>query len=189
MSTPNHADTVVLIVDVQTGLFTTDPPPWEADAVLARINQVTSMARARGVPVFFVRQDGDAEDDLVPGTAGWELDRRIQVAPGDLHLRKTTCDAFYATSLEQELKGRGVNKLVIAGYATEFCLDSTVRSASSKGFEVVVVEDGHTTNDSPIMPAKQIVRFHNWAWPNASNPRNIAVVKVSGIDRVLDSSH
>jgi nicotinamidase-related amidase len=146
---------------------------------------VTATARAHGVPVFFVRQDGPAEDNVAPGTPGWELDERVHVEPADVHLRKGTCDAFFETGLERELRSRGIDRLVVAGYATEFCLDSTVRCGSSKGFEIFVVEDAHTTNDSAILTAEQVILFHNWAWSNASSPRNIGIVRASEVDRVL----
>ena len=43
---------------------------------------------------------------------------------------------------------------------TEFCVDTTVRAASSRGFDVVLVADGHTTGDTALSAA-QIIAHHN----------------------------
>ena len=40
------------------------------------------------------------------------------------------------------LKSLGVSRLMISGCATDFCVDTTVRSAASHGFEVLVLSDG-----------------------------------------------
>ena len=44
--------TAVLVIDVQTGLFGANPTPSEAEAVIARINEVTARARQAGAPVI-----------------------------------------------------------------------------------------------------------------------------------------
>lgn len=166
----------VLVIDVQAGLFSQEPPPFDGQRVIARINQVTSVARAARVPVFFIQQDGGPEDNLVPFTKGWRLHPDLCIEPEDRVLRKTTCDAFYKSNLETELRSRNVGTLIIMGYATDFCIDATVRSGVSKDFHVVVIGDGHTTTDSPELRAEQIRRHHNWAWENCAYSKPIEVV-------------
>ncbi len=157
----------VLVIDVQTGLFRATPLPFDAAGTLARINETTAKARAAGLPVIFVQHDGDpAEDCCVPFSEGWRFHPDLCVKPGDVTLRKQTCDAFHGTALESELRRRAINTVVLTGYATEFCVDSTLRVAVSKGFRVIVVADAHTTSDSPVLGAEKIRDHHNWAWAN-----------------------
>ena len=54
-----------------------------------------------------------------------------------------------------------VKKLVIGGLQTEWCIDSTVRRAYSLGFDVTVVEDGHSTMNSSVLDASKIVAHHH----------------------------
>jgi len=166
----------VVVIDVQTALFGATPPPWSADAVLSAINRVTAKARAAGVPVILVQHDGTAEEDLVPGTEGWQFHPALEITMQDLMLRKTTCDAFFRTKLEEELRTREVDTLVLMGYATDFCIDSTLRNALSKDFAVTIVADGHTTHDNPCLTAEQVGQHHNWAWANCATQKPVRAV-------------
>ncbi len=171
-----------LVIDVQRGLFCTKPPPFEAEAVVARINAVTEKARRAGAPVIFIQHDGEpGGEDVVPFTEGWKLHPKLEVRPGELIIRKTTCDAFYGTSLEAELRSRGVTTLLLMGYATDFCVDATLRSAVSKDFSVVVVADAHTTSDNPVLKAELVREHHNWAWANAITRKGVTVIKASEV--------
>jgi nicotinamidase-related amidase len=165
-SVPDH--TAVLVIDVQVGLFCGEPAAFEAEAVIARINEVTTKARKAGAPVIFIQHDGEPNGDyLVPFTDGWKLPPDLEVQPGDQIIRKTTCDAFYGTSLESELRARGVTTLLLTGYATDFCVDSTLRNAASKDFGLIVVADAHTSADNPVLKADLVRQHHNWAWANS----------------------
>ena len=176
------AQTAVLVIDVQTGLFCADPAPFEAEAVVARINAVTARARQADAPVIFIQHDGEpGGEDVVPFTEGWKLHPKLEVHHGDLVIRKTTCDAFYGTPLEAELRSRSITTLVLMGYATDFCVDATLRSAASKDFRVIVVADAHTTSDNPIVKADVVQRHHNWAWANAITRKGVSVVKASEV--------
>ncbi len=63
--------TALVVVDVQQGMFTCDPPPYHAAEVLERIATLLERGRAAGVPVFHVRHDGGPGHILARGSAGW----------------------------------------------------------------------------------------------------------------------
>ena len=171
-----------MVIDVQAGLFCAKPAPFEAEAVVTRINAVTAKARRAGTPIIFIQHDGEpSEPDLVPFSEGWKLHPDLVVRPGELVIRKTTCDAFYGTALESELRSRGVTTLVLMGFATDFCVDSTLRSAVSKDFGVIVVADAHTTADNPVLKADLVRQHHNWAWANAITKRGVTVLKAGKV--------
>jgi nicotinamidase-related amidase len=176
------ATAAVLVIDVQVGLFRTTPAPFEAAQVIARINAVARKARAVGVPIIFIQNDGPPEGDwLVPHTEGWNLHPDLDRSPGDLTIRKNTGDAFYGTNLESALRAAGVQQLVLTGYATEFCIDSTLRNAVSKEFEVYVISDSHTTNDAPMLKAPIIREYFNWVWSDSSSRRGIHILSAENI--------
>ena len=54
---------------------------------------------------------------------------------------KTGLNAFSNTDVERLLKQKGIERVVIAGVVTSACIDSSARSASEKGFDVVVLSD------------------------------------------------
>jgi nicotinamidase-related amidase len=179
-SVPGHA--AVLVIDVQAGLFCTEPAPFEAEEVVARINVVTAQARRTGAPVIFIQHDGEpGGEDVVPFTDGWKLHPKLDVRPGDPVIRKTTCDAFYGTALEAELRSRGITTVLLTGYATDFCVDATLRSTASKDFGVIVIADAHTTSDNPVLKAEVVRQHHNWAWANAITKKGVTVLRASEV--------
>lgn len=149
----------VVVIDVQKGLFDGNPRPYEADEVVRRINDVTSQARTAGVPVIFVQSEHPGFLEF--GTSRWQLQPGLTVKDGDIKIRKTMANAFLKTNLEETLKSIGANNLIICGYSTEFCVDSTLRYASALGYNIQLVMDAHTTHDKEHLSAKQIREHHN----------------------------
>jgi nicotinamidase-related amidase len=149
---------------------------------VARINAVTARARKAGSPVIFIQHDGEpGGEDVVPFTEGWKLHPKLEVRPGDPIIRKTTGDAFYGSRLEAELRSRGITTVLLTGYATDFCVDATLRSAASKDFSVIVVADAHTTSDNPVLKASVVREHHNWAWANAITKKGVTVLQASEV--------
>jgi len=155
----------LLIIDVQTALFHEEGEPADAAAVITRINALASRARARGVPVIVIQHEVPGGTQAY-GTPGWQNEPRLDVRPTDLLVRKTTPDSFLRTNLSQVLADAKVDHLVICGYASEFCIDTTVSRAASLGFPVTLVSDAHTTHDKPHLSAALIRAHENATLPD-----------------------
>jgi nicotinamidase-related amidase len=160
--------TALLIIDVQRGLFDNTPRPADADGVIARINDLAARARDFHVPVIFVQHERRGTP-LEFGTAGWDLEAQLQVGPDDHRVRKSTPDAFLSTSLASLLGTLDVEHLVLCGYATEFCVDTTTRRAAALGYSVTIAADAHTTHDKPHATAEQIRIHHNATLSNITS--------------------
>ena len=152
----------LLVVDMQVGVFDGPEPLWEGERVLATINDLIRHARAAGAPVFAARHTGTAGGPYAPGSAATQLLARLDVDEGrDYVFDKTRPSCFAGTALAHELERRGVHELVIAGVKTQYCIDTTCRAAAERGLSVVLVEDGHTCTETPLLQARQIVDHHN----------------------------
>ena len=79
-------------------------------------------------------QANSSGSDIISDFDQWA--NQITVVPG-----KTGLNAFSNTDVERLLKQKGIERVVIAGVVTSACIDSSARSASEKGFEVVVLSD------------------------------------------------
>jgi nicotinamidase-related amidase len=143
--------TALLIIDVQRSMF--EAAPWQADRLIGRIVRLIAAARQAAAPVVFVR-DRRVEPD---GRLHPDLDAR----PDDLHIEKNFCDAFLDTALDAKLRTQGVEKILVAGLQTDFCVDTTCRRAASLGYKVNLVGDAHSTYDHDHLRAEQIVAHHN----------------------------
>lgn len=155
----------LLIIDVQRALFNSPPQPFEAELVVQRINQVAQRARTAGAPVVIIQHER-AKGPMSVNTEGWQLQPGLEVELDDLRVRKTTPDSFLRTNLKDLLDHKGVTELTICGYASEFCVDTTVRRAAALGYPVTLVADGHTTHDKAHASAAQIRAHENATLPD-----------------------
>lgn len=154
----------LLIIDMQKGSFIPETPRVDAENVINRINKLSAHFHENKEPVIFIQHDGSRFDCYVPGTEEWEILSSLEIKEDDWIVSKTANDSFYRSKLDAILKKLGVNQLVITGCATDFCVDSTVRSALNHDYRVTVISDGHTTADRPHLKAKRIIEHYNWIW-------------------------
>lgn len=168
-----------VVIDMQCGLLAGDPPPANVDILVERINAVAQAFRSMGDLVIFVQQCGPAGDAFAEENPGWPLLPDIEIASQDKVVSKTTCDSFYRTELNSLLKSNGIEEIVIAGWATDFCVDTTVRSAASLDYSVTVVRDGHTAADRPHLDSVSIVKHHNKTWEQLIVPNGVIRVAES----------
>jgi len=149
---------VLLVVDMQEGLLR-GAAKYDLVGVVARINHLASRVRRAGGRVFFVQHAGPAGDDFEPLTPGWRLLSTINTEPSDRIVNKTLNDPFFGTSLESDLTKLGTERLLVPGWATDLCVDATIRSAAALDFTVVAVADCHTVSDRPHLIAPHPVRI------------------------------
>ena len=168
----------VIVVDMQVGILS-GPAKHDLAGVVNRINQLTDMPRRQKGRVIWVQHCGDAGDDFAPGAPGWAFLPELVRREADLVVRKTLNDAFAGTELKEVLDAIAPDRVLITGWATEFCVDATVRSTVSNGYNVVVVSDGHTSSDRPHLDAPMAARHHNWIWANLITRRSILVAPAS----------
>ena len=94
-------------------------------------------------------------------SAGWQLQKDLVIEESDIRVRKTTGDSFLRTELEEKLKLLDIDNLIICGYASEFCIDNTIRRATGLGYTVQIVSDAHTTHEKAHLSARKIREHHN----------------------------
>ncbi len=180
---PTHSHMALLVVDMQQGLFASEQSRYRSASVVANINLLIDFCHREDIPVIFIQHDGPVDDVLEPHTDGWQLLPQLHRLPGDHLVRKSACDAFYHTGLQPLLYSLGVGQLMISGCATDFCVDTTLRAAASLDYQIIAVQDAHTTADRPHMNASQIIEHHNCMWQNLLIPDPVQLLRTR---QVLD---
>jgi len=157
----------LLVIDVQRGILDDSSLARKKKIdrafgeTVARIAALIARARTASVPVIYIQHDGGRGHRLEPGTPGWLLRPEIAPQPREPVIHKRACDAFFETTLAAELTAGGIERIVICGCMTEYCIDTTVRRAVSLGYDVVLAADGHTTADTGALRFEQIIAHHN----------------------------
>ena len=154
----------LLVIDVQneyfTGLLPVSYPPGSMDNILKAMD----FACERGMPVIVIQHT--VPDDAAPvfrkGSPGWELHPEITARKYDHLVEKYLPGSFTGTDLESLLRERGVDTVVIAGYMTQMCCDTTARQAFHLGFSVEFLADATGTlaiaNDAGSVTAEELHR-------------------------------
>jgi nicotinamidase-related amidase len=153
--------TALLIIDMQTTLFEVpDNPTYRETELLANISELLRKARSASIPVIYI-QHQEKSGPLVVGTRTWQILPAIAPLEHELIVPKYAEDSFFATTLEDELRARNITHLAICGCRSEFCVDTTCRSAISHGYDVTLVSDAHSTINRKVLNAELIVAHHN----------------------------
>jgi nicotinamidase-related amidase len=161
----------LVIIDMQAGSFGhACPPRHDADALVTRLNELARWMRIRNGLVVWVLHDGAPGDALEPGTDGWRVLPSLECGPDDAYVRKTACDSFLGTGLQPLLRAWNPDRVIITGWATDFCVDTTVRASTARGFATWAASDGHTVSDRPHLPAAKVIEHHNYVWANLIAP-------------------
>lgn len=153
-------------------------------AIVPHIRALVRLAHALGIPVWCTQQvhfpdDGSRARRRIPshlerrgvklelchrGTWDAELldDLKAELTPEDNVIVKHRSSAFFETPLYGELRMKNVQVLIVCGTTTSFCVDSTVRDAYARDFDVIVPVECVADTDDAAHDAvlKCIDRFH-----------------------------
>jgi ureidoacrylate peracid hydrolase len=171
-------ETALLMVDMQT-MYLEEfqprrdmfgwPPIWRFEEVVKECSALLDAAREAGIPIIYTRAGGRPDGADTPpsmrrllGTLPSNGERAafgdgtapildaLAPEPGDIVLDKPRWDAFHFTALEPILRNLGAQRLVVAGLQTNVCVESTVRSAMMRNFEVAVPDDAVSTDGEDL---------------------------------------
>ena len=143
----------LLVIDMQKEFSPT------ADSILSEVNETISSARRAGLPVIFTQHGhldpvSDQHSSVLvrwwgvsgsikKGSRNWELLPNLDVTSTDTIIdEKSTYDAFYRTRLKSLLDEQQIDTVIIAGVLTQYCCETTARSAFVQNYNVVFLSDG-----------------------------------------------
>lgn len=138
----NGENVALLVIDVQKGLFHRAHPIYKAEELLENINNLVGRSHENGVPVYYIQHAN--KSSLIEGSEVWELHPEIQPTDGDVIIHKRYGSAFQDIPQGEDLTEKGVGKIVITGLVTHGCVRATCLDALRLGYQVILVEDGHS---------------------------------------------
>jgi nicotinamidase-related amidase len=152
--------TALVLIDLQNGIVSASTAPYSASDIIRKGNLLAQTFRAKGATVVYVRVDmanllqlpvdkpsRDPNAPPPPPLAS-ELAPEAGFQSGDLLITKRHWGAFAGTDLEQKLKQRGVDTVVLGGISTNAGVESTARQGTGLGFAFVIVEDACASTDA-----------------------------------------
>ena len=152
------ARTALILIDLQHSNVTRPLAPYTGEQVVGNAVLLAQEMREHGGLVVYVRVlvnellalpadaplSRPAGASVAPPNAS-QLVPEAGVEAADLVITKRQWGAFYGTELDQALRRRHINKIVLGGIATNFGVESTARAAFDRGYALVFVEDAMTS--------------------------------------------
>ena len=167
----DRPNTALLVVDVQNGVVA---EAYDRDTVVAHVAALVDKARSAQVAVVWVQHQSES---LVPDTDSWQLVPELVPRESEPLVHKRFGDSFEETDLESVLAERGVGSLVVAGAQTDECIRSTLHGAIVRGYDALLVEDAHTTEDLSSFgapPPDKVIAHTNLYWKYHTAPGRTA---------------
>ena len=169
----------LLVLDMQ-GYFT-DPQSHafvpSSKAIMDNINGLICLFSTKKRPIFFSRHVDLLQSSLMNNWWGGSIQREevfsqltpaIDYSCGQI-IEKSTYDFFHETSLDQLLKKKGVQTVVITGVMTHLCCDTTARSAFVKNYQVFFPIDATATYNLSFHLASFFALSHGFVVPTLSS--------------------
>lgn len=146
----------LVVIDLQKGISAL-PTAHPSAEIISRSAQLARAFRERDLPVVLVNVSGRAPGRTDAGAPkfafppDWtELVPELDAQPTDLLITKQRVGAFLGTSLDSDLRHRGVTQIFFTGIATGSGVESSARSAYDLGYNVVLVTDAMTDRDAEV---------------------------------------
>jgi len=140
--------TSLIVVDVQKAID--DPAMGERNNPQAEenIEKILKKWRKSNRPLFHIRHISKREDSVYhKNSAGAEIKEFAKPQKNEPLITKHFQSAFVKTNLEEKIKDKGIDTLVIVGFLTDQCVASTSEVANNAGYNVFLVSDATATID------------------------------------------
>ena len=149
--------TALVLIDLEHGIVALPLAPRSGPEVVKNVVPVLTAFRQAGATVVLVRVDmadmlqlpvdRPMRDPNAPPPLAVASELLSDIGPeaGDLVVTKRQWGAFHATPLDQFLRRRGIQTIVLGGIATNLGVESTARSAVEHGYQLILVEDATTS--------------------------------------------
>jgi len=166
----------LLVLDMQAYFLEPESHAFvpSAPAIVSGISRLASVFKERDLPVIYTRHINTSEDTgmmsvwwretLTAQSAYSHIVERFETS-NVFVINKPQYDAFFNTALEETLRIRGVEQVIITGVMTHLCCETTARSAFMRGFEVFFTVDGTATYNEELHQASLLTLSHGFATP------------------------
>ena len=161
--------TALLVIDAQQEYFA---PIGKVvlpggPAAVARIARVLEWARSTQVPVFHIVHESQKPGAAIfaPGSPALAVHPDAAPREGEPVIQKHLPGSFTNTPLEAELRARGIERVIVSGFMTQMCCDTTAREAAHRGFAVTMLSDATAAMDvkgpdGVVIPHDVVHRTH-----------------------------
>lgn len=141
--------TALIVIDMQKQFYR-GFGKTAMDRAQVMLQRLIERYRRGGAPVVWVQHESRRQG-LVPGSAGFELIDALSPATDEKRVVKRRGNSFAGTDLEAYLRERGVDQVVLGGYAAEACVHQTYLGGRKLGFVTNKLRGGIASGSSWLL--------------------------------------
>lgn len=115
------------------------------EAAILEAKKLLEKARALNIPVIHIQHDGGEGSPYDINAEIGAISDEVAPVAGEVVITKHHPNSFVATDLDQQLKALGIKNIVLAGFMTHMCINSTAHGGFNLGYIVTVVASATAT--------------------------------------------
>lgn len=154
-------DAALVMIDCQNTYRRGVMQLTDVEAALKEAQKLLTMARTLKIPVFHIQHDAGAGSPYDIRAEIGAISDEVAPLAGESVIVKNYPNAFVQTDLDQQLKAASIQNIVLAGFMTHMCINSTAHGAFNLGYAVTVVASATATRplqaaNGKIISAQQV---------------------------------
>jgi len=154
-------NTAIVIIDIQNDYFPNGALMLDgAIDAATKARRLLDIFRDKKLPIVHIQHETTKQEMglMLPGSFGQKIHDSIKPSGDEACFTKHYPNAFWQTKLEEYLKEKNIEHLVLAGMMTHMCVSTTARAAMERGFETTIIQDACATRslefDGAIIPGE-----------------------------------
>ena len=155
------ADSALIMIDCQNTYRTGVMQLTGVEQAIVEAKKLLQRARDMQIPVIHIRHDSGEGSPYDLTTDIGQISDEVAPQDGELVITKNFPNAFVQTDLDERLKTLGIENIVLAGFMTHMCVNSTAHGGFNLGYKPTVVASATATRpllaaDGKLVPAQQV---------------------------------
>lgn len=154
-------DSALIMIDCQNTYRTGVMQLTGVEQAIVEAKKLLQRAREMQIPVIHIRHDGGEGSPYDLTTDIGQISDEVAPIEGEIVITKNFPNAFVQTALDEELKKLGIDNVVLAGFMTHMCVNSTAHGGFNLGYKPTIVASTTATRPliaahGKIVPAQQV---------------------------------
>lgn len=155
------SESALILIDCQNTYRTGVMQLTGVEEALVEAQALLKRARAANIPIFHIQHDGGLGSPYDLTTDIGQISKEVGPQDGEYIITKNFPNAFVQTELDQRLKSLNIENIVLAGFMTHMCVNSTAHGGFNLGYKPTVVASATATRpleatQGKVVPAEQV---------------------------------
>jgi nicotinamidase-related amidase len=143
--TAHLSKSALIMIDLQNTYRSGPMQLSGVEEAMIEAKKLLDMARALKIPIFHIQHDAGPGSPYDTQAETGAICKEVAAIDGESVITKNYPNAFFNTDLDQQLKAANIKSIILAGFMTHMCVNSTAHGGFNLGYAVTVVASATAT--------------------------------------------